>query len=282
MDRGLPETVFCKQCGFVHLRSRPTAAELAERYTDEYYQTYYKGQYAKEQREWWYWEWTYYVRWARFYKYSMMVEHGVDWPVLDYGCGFGWFGRANWERRACFGVEPNTVARKLSQIYYNRVFEPVDVWCAAPYVGIHMSLVLEHLLDPRRVLRRALRYLVPGGALCVVVPNEFNPLQRELAEQTGYSPVSMHHVNYFTPETLVVLLTDVGFEIKEKLATFPMEWFALHGLNYVKYPWMGRIAHWIRMWIETRTAYVTDAQRMTWYEKGIGREIEIWATRPLQ
>jgi hypothetical protein len=66
-------------------------------------------------------------------------------------------------------------------------------------------------------------------------------------------------------------------------ATFPMEWLALHGLNYVKYPKLGRVAHWLRMGIEASAlSFAPDRWerlRDGWAARGIGRETELWAIK---
>ncbi|MHC4278515.1 MAG: hypothetical protein ACYSTI_14545, partial [Planctomycetota bacterium] len=41
-----------------------------------------------------------------------------------------------------------------------------------------------------------------------------------------------------------------GFSIVDTLTTVPVEWFALHGLNYVKRPALGAVVHWLRMLLE--------------------------------
>jgi hypothetical protein len=121
--------------------------------------------------------------------------------------------------------------------------------------------------------------MMPGGVMCIVVPNEFNPLQKELTRRYGYTPLHPHHVNYFTPLTLSRLAYKAGFSILRTLTTFPMERLALMGLNYVKYPRLGKLAHWLRMLIESwwmLDPVAHDERRARWAGQGIGREIELW------
>jgi hypothetical protein len=123
----------------------------------------------------------------------------------------------------------------------------------------------------------ALRAFVRSGCDAGAVP------QNKLAQRYGYSPLHPHHVNYFTPATLRALVERAGFEVVRMTATFPMEWLALHGLNYVKHPKLGRVAHWLRMGIEASAlSFAPDRWerlRDGWAARGWGREVELWARK---
>jgi hypothetical protein len=147
-------------------------------------------------------------------------------------------------------------------------------------VGIvHLSLVLEHVLRPWDLLRILYGEIETDGVLCIIVPNEYNPLQQQLTRRWGYTPLHPHHCNYFTPLSLQRLAERAGFGVVRVTATFPMEWFALHGLNYVKYPRLGKVAHWLRMAIEYTALTVAPERwerlRDRWAARGWGREVEL-------
>lgn len=268
--------VVCEDCGYVHLDPLPEQAALAKLYSDEYYQSYNAGWFEKERREQWYWRKVYDQR----LDYAASIAHWRS--VYDHGAGCGWFikrvQRRGWPY---YGLEPNMLAR-----YYADTVVDVELKHVMPpkrYGIVHCSLVLEHLLDP--LFATALLYdrTLPGGVICVVVPNEFNPLQIWLRAKYDYSPLHQHHVNYFSNVTIQELMRRAGFDVVRVAGTFPMEWFALHGLNYVKHPKLGKYAHWLRMAVEA-TALSVDADRWErrrddWGARGIGREVEIWAVK---
>jgi len=87
----------------------------------------------------------------------------------------------------------------------------------AAYDAVTLTDVLEHIPDPRAVLRRVHRFLAPGGCLAVKVPN--GPAQRvkERARaciRRDYRPAladNLVHVNHFTPHTLSRALEREGF-----------------------------------------------------------------------
>ena len=148
--------------------------------------------------------------------------------VLDVGCAAGLFldvarGRG-WQIQ---GVEISehaaAVARERRGIDVI-VGDVMDVSLPAGHFdAVTMLDVLEHIIDPGRLLDRARTLVRPRGALMLVLPNDRN-LTR-MAAMTAYRlslgawsyPASrvhqIYHVTYFTPATITRLLKSPGFEI---------------------------------------------------------------------
>jgi len=287
------KAIACTICGYVHLDPLPTQAELDRLYADEYYQKHNAGWFEKERREQWYWFAVYNQRLVyaeRLFAQAEMrrlAQKKRMMQVYDYGAGCGWFVHlaesfGHW----AYGYEPSPAAReyageKLRFHLFEHDIAHIATWKNTPgWDFIHASLVLEHLLNPLKFLKRAYASLKPGGILCIVVPNEFNLYQCQLK---NYTPAHAHHLNYFTPHSLKALCEKAGFEIVRHTSTFPMEWFALHGLNYIKYPRLGKVAHWLRMAIEwAGLSFVPERwerKRDEWAGRGVGREIELWVRK---
>lgn len=263
--------------GYMRQDPLPSQAELDEFYADTYYQDSHADQLAKEGREWWYW--------GKEYQQRLDMFKMLDVPageLLDYGAGFGWFAKAaaenRWRIRVCEQSVP--AIRHLWAEGYLMAFDlDYPLWEGC-FAGIHCSLVLEHVRDPFATLQMLVADLQPRGVLCVVVPNEYNPLQVKLIQKYGYTPHNPEHLNYFTQISIQLLMEQAGLDIVHIENTFPMEWFALHGLNYVRYPWMGPIAHWARMVYEVAIPNVVlFQQRHDWAEKRIGRETIVWGRK---
>jgi SAM-dependent methyltransferase len=275
-------------CGYVHLDPRPSPKDLASFYRRTYYQVEHPVQHAKEQREWWYWRRVYADR-MRYAASQLSYRPGKTYCVMDVGAGHGQFlvaaretmkriGLAPW---LFWAVEPNRSAQVALRLADLTVFDYIPVMETRVDV-VHCSLVLEHVHNPLQTLKQIHRMMNPGAILCVVVPNEFNVLQNRMAARFGYTPIHWEHVNYFAKTTICQLVRKAGFERMVIEATFPMEWFALHTpLNYVRHPWTGTVAHWLRMAFEIvmRKTGRWDKLSKRWGWYGIGREIVVWGRK---
>ena len=100
--------------------------------------------------------------------------------ILDYGCGIGQFLQAiKAEGFVPFGVEFDEEAAKFTAM--NTGCEVLSVQEFEEHSGqaqfevIHLGDVLEHLPDPKQMLKNLLVYLKPDGLLFVEGPLEINP-----------------------------------------------------------------------------------------------------------
>ena len=129
--------------------------------------------------------------------------------------------------------------------------------------------------------------LNPGGLLCVVVPNDYNPFQHALRTACGYEPwwlAPPHHINYFNFESLSRLLINNGFEIILREATFPIDMFLLMGDNYIGNDALGRQCHGKRKEFERNLskAGMSEIKRELYKkfaEIGIGREVQVFGRK---
>jgi SAM-dependent methyltransferase len=95
------------------------------------------------------------------------------------------------------------------------------------YDAVTLTDVLEHIPDPRSVIRRVATYLAPGGWIAVKVPN--GPAQRikervRAAVRPGYRPTladNLVHVNHFSPDSLQRALAAEGFSAITLVAGAP-------------------------------------------------------------
>lgn len=151
---------------------------------------------------------------------------------------------------------------------------------------VYMNTVVEHLPDPTVLLKNVFKILKPGGLICVVSPNDYNPLQKILKEKCGFDSwwvAPPQHINYFDFKSVERLLQKIGFKVVESLGTFPVEFFLLSGENYVGNNAMGRICHARRKKFE-ETMYVSGEETLNAFyrflaEQGIGRQFVVIAKK---
>lgn len=270
----------CSRCGFVHLYPLPDPKTVDRYYVGDYF---YSGStphsppdwLEKERREY------DYGLWDAYYSYLASLLD-PNKPVIDYGCGAGWFldylwthGYSQWQ---LYGVEPSVSARRVSPIRH-RLYNKLDSRIKGNVV---LSLVLEHIPDPERFLREdVLPYL--DGRLVVVVPNEFNSIQGLVNRYSKPSKknwfVSPVHVNYFEPKTLRGLLERVGLRVTHTGATFPTELFCLIGRDHRGDDFMGRCNHLWRLKMERKWPEVFGLYGWMGRWLNVGREVVMGGER---
>ena len=277
------EVIECETCGFKHVIPIPTPEELDKFYKEEFYSTekpkYFKD--TEEDLEWW--EMTYRNYYQLFEKYCPKGSR----RLLEIGSGPGYFLKCGkelgWD---VFGFEPSKQAYEYSQKFGVKVVNDFFSGRNADKYGkfdvVYMNTVIEHLPDPISLIKSVKNVLNPNGIICVVAPNDYNPLQNILRNNLGYKPwwvVPRHHINYFNFKSIKKLLEMLGFKIVESTGTFPMEFFLLSGDNYVGNDELGRKCHFNRKTFEGNMYKYGSKQLNIIYkllaDKGMGREFVI-------
>jgi len=249
-------TLRVSKYGLIHQHPLPEVKEYYDE--DQFYTQHVKAEewFGKERRE--------YEAglWNPYFEY-LASRMNPDLPLIDVGCGAGWFINY-WNRRPikyfAYGIEPSGMARE----YYDDTFMFVSLQKFVEFYqekiynidsfNILMSLVLEHVPDPVDFIKQYLLYMGEHGTLTIVVPNDFSPLQQWLGSTHFISDV---HVNYFTRRSLWETIYEalpksyppVQYTIEES-ATFPMELFELLGFHYIENGDLGRKCHNFRLHLE--------------------------------
>ena len=285
------DVITCVKCGFNHIIPIPTEEELSNVYQDEYYSEE-KPLYIERMNEdidWW--NLCYDDRYDSFEENLPVIQRSI----LDVGSGPGIFLKRGTERGwDVTGIEPSKQAfeyssKTLGLNVYNKFFNDHTKDDLGSFDVIHMSEVLEHIPKPADLLKIIYGKLTPGGLVCVVVPNDYNPFQHALRTACGYEPWFLappHHINYFNFESLSSLLEKIGFNIIRKEATFPIDMFLLMDRNYIGNDVVGRECHGLRKSFELNlnNAHFNTLKRalyQSFSKLGIGREIIIIARKKL-
>jgi len=251
--------------GFRRLDPIPPETELNEFYESRYYDLLRKGNRAPDVRrlmeggdvaakE---------LQWLRegLYTDILSVLDGIapGRKLLEVGCGTGDFlAFAQGRGFSGVGTEPapeaaQRAASKGLTVHSMTFNEFVAHSGAARFDVVVMLNVLEHVPDAVRTLRECKQALVPGGILCVRVPNDFSEMQEAAREKVNADPwwiAVPDHINYFNFASLRQTFGCLGFDTVYAQGDFPMEMFLLMGENYLGNPEVGSRCHARRMQFE--------------------------------
>jgi O-antigen biosynthesis protein len=143
--------------------------------------------------------------------------------VLDVGCGAGHLGRLLKERgHQVTGVElvseQADEARRWLDFVVTGDVESGLPFAAGAFDAVIFADLLEHLVDPWRVLREAAALLTPGGVVVASVPNVQNldVLRRLLRGRWDYRErgiLDRGHLRFFTLQTIRELFGQAGLTI---------------------------------------------------------------------
>lgn len=167
--------VRCRNCSLTYLNPRPITAELPRIYPPGYHSYILdeavgsKGSFITRMRQ---------KSGANRFRPVMkhLTEHKKI-ELLDVGCGNGWMMRVfkslDPARIETTGIEISEAvcenARQLGHKVYCGRFEDVNL--EQTYDVVNLTHVIEHVSDPRLVVRKAYEALNPGGLLVLETPN---------------------------------------------------------------------------------------------------------------
>ncbi|MBJ6801184.1 glycosyltransferase [Geomonas propionica] len=145
--------------------------------------------------------------------------------VLDVGCAAGRLGLALKKRQGAevWGIEPAPEAARAAQAVLDRVLAG-SVEEALPglpqdyFDSIVAADVLEHLVDPERVLRELAAKLSPGGEVIVSLPNvrHWSVLKELLEGNWEYRDAGIldrTHLRFFTRNSALALFDRAGYAV---------------------------------------------------------------------
>lgn len=156
--------------------------------------------------------------------HSLMVRLvGPDKRVLDVGCATGYLGEAL-IARGCrvSGVEIDAEAAGRAAKLFDEVLvaDLVDVdlvahFGAGSFDVVVLGDVLEHMVDPDRLLRHVVGLLAPGGSVVISTPNVTHGSLRLALLQgrwryTDLGLLDRTHVRFFDRRGLLALIEGAG------------------------------------------------------------------------
>ncbi|EKD45329.1 MAG: hypothetical protein ACD_69C00340G0001 [uncultured bacterium] len=139
--------------------------------------------------------------------------------ILDIGCSSGSFLKA--ARKLGFnieGVEPAPAAAATAKNYGFKIYESVAESKNIPkdyFNALTMFEVIEHLDNPKHILKQCKNILKPGGILIIGTGNTDSWTQRFMGAKWEYYDINKHggHISFFNPYSIKLLADDVGFKV---------------------------------------------------------------------
>ncbi|MDP6659699.1 MAG: class I SAM-dependent methyltransferase [Candidatus Pacebacteria bacterium] len=202
----------CDNCTLISLYPRPTEEEYEKFYKDEYQKhrhdinTYEQAVRIREQKG---------LKGKKSYieELGEFLREGIS--VFDIGCGWGTFLKLLKDSKGfnVEGIEPGAMQARVARDYYGlkvareTLSDYVERNSGNRFDLVSMIHVLEHFVDPGKVLDDAKSILKSDGVLFVAVPN--TPRPNEPLDRFFH----FEHCYYFTPLTLNKLLKKHGLKI---------------------------------------------------------------------
>jgi 2-polyprenyl-3-methyl-5-hydroxy-6-metoxy-1,4-benzoquinol methylase len=235
--------VRCQDCGLAYVSPRPVHAEALRLYAGE---GYYRNAnasafgYGDYMADHWLLQLLFAARIAEIETYrprkGRLIDVGCATGVLlDIALARGWDAE---------GIDVSAFAVAHCRARGLRVHEG-EVTSArltpGSYDVIVMDDTIEHLTDPRRILRTLHALLAPGGLLTMNTPNESGWLRFGMRRHWfHYKP--QEHLYFFTPATLGRLLHESGFEVLATRRSGKIVTLAyLSGRARTYSPWLARV-----------------------------------------
>lgn len=165
--------------------------------------------------------------------HSLIIELvGQGKRVLDVGCATGYLAKALGDNGCeVSGVEIDPVAAAKAEPFLKTLvvanIEREDLTSffeAESFDAVVFGDVLEHMIDPERVVKQATQLLRPGGALVASIPNVSHgsvrlALLQGRWEYRELGLLDRTHVHFFTKDTVLELMTAAGLTVTEMYGT---------------------------------------------------------------
>jgi SAM-dependent methyltransferase len=149
---------------------------------------------------------------------DIIIRHKTQGRVLDIGCAVGFVLEET--RQIGFDAEGIDLNKKAVDIARSKGFSVKC--CEIEKAGypegyfdvVVLNHILEHIIEPNKFIRDIERILKEDGILVIGVPN-LNSLVARLYRTYWYGWGLPEHIWHFDRKSLVTLLSQTGFTIKE-------------------------------------------------------------------
>lgn len=288
---GKEYTLLENEFGSRHLNPLPPANIVSDYYKNSYFQnshSVYRSEYSEPELQ--------QIANESKLRARMLVENNILNPsnFLDVGCGEGWY-MDYWQKMGATvcGIDFTNFGVKTHNSHLAQFVEQGDLLPVLTnglrdheeFDLVYLGNVLEHVPNPREIIKQSKKRLSREGVLQVRVPNDFSDLQKDLLDKefvsSEYWVAIPDHMNYFNLQNLIALVEDEGLLVIDAIASFPIDWFlANSSSNYINNPEKGPSANQARLEVENLISEKNDESTIYNFYKslaqiGHGRNITI-------
>jgi SAM-dependent methyltransferase len=246
--------------GYYEVENKPSAEALASYYAEKYYQQdkgSYSSRYDEIERKYIFNK----IR-QKFFEASKFLKLGEDaGRLLELGSGEGFtlkfFLEKGWDVLgmdfSAYGCEVHN-PECLEKMTIGDIFANLSQLMSGDnkWDLIWLDNILEHVLEPEKMLADVHSIMADNGVLVIEVPNDFSTIQSFLLENKYVSReywVSIpDHLSYFNFEGLQNLCEANDYAVQSIIGDYPIELNLLKSAtNYVESPEIGKSCHQARI-----------------------------------
>jgi len=280
--------------GFYRYDPPPCDEELRVYYEQKYYQEghgSYEISYTDEE-----------IRFFRlkarmiYRKASQLTKTAEGKKLMDIGCGEGWL-MDEFHKHGCsvFGLDfschgmknfhPHLVPFLEQGNIYNLLQNKTEK--AETFDFIVCANVIEHVKDPVGLLLQMKRLMHKESLLIIVTPNDFSQLHQHLLEKKIISRQFWlcypDHLSYFNKDSMIALLSDLGFCVRSVVADNPIDLNLLNdNSNYIEDTNKGKNTHFFRIRTDNFLGGIDPDKLLQIYEilgsMGVGRDLNYYCS----